>query len=199
LRVLIERLRDAKQRSHSGGDAGRDGAVQALDAVTDFLVQFRTVYDENLQTPLALLISALLALDDNVIAAILKPRPRRGRAPDTMTQQAMKAAAAFVVRSLQDCELDRTAACEWVAKQLRALGMKPSRGSKGITARTVRQWCDAIRRDVRKRHLARWVFDGLDADIQFRQIRLLPLNQARRVLFSFLRHCARQYRANEAA
>jgi hypothetical protein len=158
---------------------------------------FRTVSNEGLQAPLALLTDALEALNSNQVEPMMKPVTRSGRALASGGRQSMKGVVAYVVRRLQDIGINRVAACREVAAQLLACGVSPDRGSGKITARTVREWCDATAADVGRRGYAAQTFDDLFADLQNREIDALPPEKVRRELLDRLANVARRMRANE--
>jgi hypothetical protein len=193
LQLLFGELREAAELYRSAENGGRDGARRAVGAVAKFLTSFQAVKEEKLQAPLLLLVNALIALDNNLVEPMVKPRSRRGRAPATLARQTVKAAAAYVVRRFQDFGCNRTAACQDVAKQLRELRIKPDRGSGQITARTVREWCDAINADIGRSDFAGWMFDRFIANSPY----MAPRKEARQVLFDWLGYCVRQFRASE--
>jgi hypothetical protein len=197
IHFLFHELREAAELHRSGINGGRDGVSHAVRTVTAFLMLFRTVNNEGLQAPLALLADALEALNSNLIEPMMKPVTRSGRAPASAGRQSMKGVVAYVVRRLQDIGINRELACRDAAAQLLACGVGPDRGSGKITARTVREWCDATGADVGRRSHAAQTFDGLFADLQNMEIDALLPNKARRLLLDRLANVARRMRAND--
>jgi hypothetical protein len=165
LNWLFRELHDAAKQHQSGGNGGRAGATRAVEAVTEFLMLFRTVQKNRSQVPLALLRDALKSLDDGLVEPMLKrvPRLRGGRAPASEGRQCLQGITVGTVHWLQVIGNDRATACKMVAAKLAERGVKPGRGSGRTTARTVREWCDAVNADVGGRGLARQTFDGMIA------------------------------------
>jgi hypothetical protein len=198
LRWLLCELREATELHRSSVHGGRAGALHAVKTMTAFLMLFDTVNKEGLQAPLALLADALKSLDSNMVEPMMKPLPHSGRAPASDARRSMKGVAAYVVRRLQDFGIDRATACKDVATQLAACDVKPDRGSGKMTARTIREWCDAGDADVGRRGDLAQTIDGLLADPQINnELDALTPKEARRRLLDRLASVARRTRANE--
>ena len=86
---------------------------------------------------------------NNLVSPIVKPIKRRGRAPSSYAHATLRGHTGSVfVKILMDIGLSRTHAHREVAKLLANLGVRAERGSGGLTAATVRNWCDEVSRDV---------------------------------------------------
>jgi hypothetical protein len=164
LQYLFAELREVFIGQQNGASTDREGALRAIEAVSKFLMLFRVVHDEQLHLPLAALDNALKALDENVVLPMLTPKPHSGCSSATDARQVTKGAAAYVAHSLQRLGMNRTAACLAVAKSLRALGLRPERGSGALTARTIREWCDVVSADISRQSPSAQAFDGLRAE-----------------------------------
>jgi hypothetical protein len=150
---LYAELREANRRFQAGGDAGRDGAIHALETVLKFLHKFQPVLNEALHAPLARLFIDLMALDDGSVSPLLKPKRRSGGAPASGLYDAEKGIAVFTVRRLVAAGVKHAAACTMVANRLVKEGVRPARrGSRGgsgqLGARTLRKWQEDIAADV---------------------------------------------------
>jgi hypothetical protein len=143
LAALLVELRLARALP-AGGTGGRLGAVVALRAAWDFLIHFEPVLAENLHAPLMSLHSALLALNENNVEPILKPTKRTGRATSSPRHQSMIGIAVGAAQRLEWTGLSPAEANKAVASKLNALGIKPTRGKKGVTADTLRRWGEQI-------------------------------------------------------
>ncbi|MGA7455107.1 MAG: hypothetical protein WBW73_28980 [Rhodoplanes sp.] len=91
---------------------------------------------------------ALAALEQNNVLPILKPVPRRGRAPSSHGHAALKGHVAATVKRLTQTGMELKEAHRKVANELKKLGVRPGRGSGQVTANTVRNWCDEVASDV---------------------------------------------------
>jgi hypothetical protein len=69
-----------------------------------------------------------------------------------------------------------------VAEALVELGVRPERGSKQITARTVRTWCEEVAEDVGRHGAAAIVYDGMFTNDERRRFSALESDQARHAL-----------------
>ena len=69
-----------------------------------------------------------------------------------------------------------------MAEALVELGVRPERGNKQITARTVRTWCEKVAEDVGRRGAAAIVYDGMFTDDERRRFSALVSDQARHAL-----------------
>jgi hypothetical protein len=143
LEFLFGELREAAERHKKGDNGGRSGTIQAVEAVTLFLHMFSSTHTEKLDVPLALLVNALSALDRNAIQSVVKPVRRSGRPHASGVRQALKGVVAYTIRRLKDVGMDERSAQQAVVPRLKAFGIKPDRGSHDLTARTVRDWCEA--------------------------------------------------------
>jgi hypothetical protein len=177
LEFLFDELREAAERHKSGHHGGRLGTIQALEAVTLFLMTFKSVHEERLEAPLALLANALRALDRNTVGSLVRPVPRSGRAPASDVRQALKGLVAYTVRRLQDIGMDNKGSQQAVARRLKELGIKPDRGARDLTARTVREWCETTAADGPSGS-ARWMFGALPTNPQDKVWDTLPKKEA---------------------
>jgi hypothetical protein len=149
LQILWRELREAKQRFQSGQDAGRDGAIHALETIVKFLGLFDTVRDEALHAPLARLSSDLMSLDDGTASAMLTPRRRRGRARASSFYDATKGVAVFTVQRVAATGITYPNARRMVATKLAEIGVRPARkgsdkGTGEFSERTLRKWQDDV-------------------------------------------------------
>jgi hypothetical protein len=190
LRYLFAELREAFQQS--GASTDREGALRAVEAVSKFLMLFRVVQDEQLHLPFAALDNALKALDQNVVLPLVTPKQHSGRGLATEGRRVVMGAAAYVVASLQRLGTNRRDACEAVAKALRTCGVRPSRGSGVLTARTVREWCDAVSADYGRHTPAAQTFDRLSAEFDM-ALNNSPRETARKFLLDKLATTGRQW------
>jgi hypothetical protein len=145
LNFLWEGLREAKRRFQSGQDAGRDGAIHALETVVKFLALFGPVHREALHAPLARLFDDLMSLGDGKASAMLTPTKKRGRARASGAYDALKGIAVFTVRCLAATGVGLPDAREMVAARLADVGVRPARkgsgeGSGRFSERTLRKW-----------------------------------------------------------
>jgi hypothetical protein len=155
LGFLFRGLLDANRKFVEGEDAGREGAVASLNAVTEFLAFFEGTLDH--RQPIISLLNALANLNDGNVLPLLNPGAAGpGRRPASHARESDKAMAASTVDRLCETGLGPNEARKMVAQACREAGIKPSRkGAKdsrgqepGITARTVRYWCEKIDEDV---------------------------------------------------
>ncbi len=159
LSFLFSHLREARRRFDQENDNGRFGAFTALGGLWQFVVLFDRPCAENLQVPILRLQDALHGLDNNLVSPIVKPIKRRGRAPSSYAHATLRGHTAGTVKILMDIGLSRTHAHREVAKLLANLGVRAERGSGGLTAATVRNWCDEVSRDVGRHGTAAQQYD----------------------------------------
>ena len=159
---------------------GRAGPFLALGAMWRLIALFKQPFAENLHLPILRLQDALTALDDNEVAPMLKPVPRRGRARSTGVRLALRGYAAGTVERLMQAGVERQQACEQVAKALTRLDIRAERGRRKITTDTIRHWCDEVSADVSRKREAAIVYDDMFTDCERRRFSALPSNQARR-------------------
>lgn len=78
---LFEGLAKANRMFVEEKDAGREGAVAALNVVTKFLSFFQGTTDH--RQPLTALLNAVMSLDEGLVLPLLKQarRPRGGQSP----------------------------------------------------------------------------------------------------------------------
>jgi hypothetical protein len=143
-------LREAKRRFKTGQDAGRDGAIHAVESVLKFLQRFDPVQSEALQAPLARLFDDLMSLDDGVVSNMLTPRKKRGRGRVSGFYDSLKGVAVFTVLRLAANEISLPQARAMVAGKLAELGIRPARkgsrdGTGRFSERTLRKWQEDIR------------------------------------------------------
>jgi hypothetical protein len=115
------------------------------------------------------------------------------RAPASEGRQSFKGLVTYTVRRLQKLGMDDKAARGVVAKQLRMLGVKPDRGSRDLTARTLREWRKAIAADVG----AAKTYDDLLADPQNEIFNKLSREKAIQGLLNKLAYVTKQVRASD--
>jgi len=149
LNFLWEGLREAKQRFQSGQDAGRDGAIHAVETVVKFLGLFDPVRKEALHAPLARLFDDLMSLNDGMASAMLVPKKKSGRARASGAYNVMKAVAVFTVQRLAAIGMRVRDARKMVAGKLASIGIRPARkgdrdGPGEFSERTLRKWRDDI-------------------------------------------------------
>jgi hypothetical protein len=185
LSYLFGRLREARALFEQKGDNGRLGAMIALSAFWQFITLFRTPLAENLHIPIVRLRDALAMLEHNRIEPILKPVPRRGRAPSSHSYAALKGYATATVDLLRQADLDPEGAHRAVARVLRQLGVRPERGRDPVTGTTVKNWCDEISEDYGRRGTAALTYDLFLGDEQER-FSALPKEQAKRFALQLL-------------
>jgi hypothetical protein len=139
LTALFGKLRFARSLP-PGQTNGRLGAVVALEAAWTFLMTFQPALGEGLHMPLLNLHGALLDLNENNIAPVLRPAKRTGRAVLSSDRNALVGIVIGTARRLEWTALTPAAADKAVATKLAALGVKPARGKNDITAATLRGW-----------------------------------------------------------
>jgi hypothetical protein len=146
LATLLGKLRDASTVYRNGRYGGRAGTLVALSAQWTFLMRFSPVLREVLHMPLLNLSSALLALNENNVEPILKPRtqPRGGRSYDSARRQALVGIAVGAVGQLQWTGMRPAEAHKAVAAALNKIGVAPARGKRPIQPRTLREWCERV-------------------------------------------------------
>jgi hypothetical protein len=158
LNIAFQHLWAELREAHSEFADGNhlNGAYLSLLSVYAFLSLFGPVRQEGLFVPLAALESALWALDEGVVEPILKPARRTGtgRARSPVLYQEIKGTAVYVVQRLHSLGLEQKEARAIVAAELRSIGVKPERGSGGITARTIRGWCEEVAADIGRHRAA---------------------------------------------
>jgi hypothetical protein len=178
LHFLFADLREAQRRFEAEED-GRLGAFTALGAIWRFIVLFKAPHDQGLQVPVIRLQDALASLERNLVEPMLKPRPRRGRAPSSHAYATLRGNSAGTAELLFRTGLDRQQAHRIVANQLKEIGVQPERGSGKVTADTVRHWCVEVAADVGRRGTAAMAYDSMVADAEPKISALTP-EQARR-------------------
>jgi hypothetical protein len=107
-------------------------------------MRFEPVLTGSLHLALLSLHSALLALNENNVEPILKPTPGTGRTRSSLRRYALIGIAVGAARRLEWMGLSPLDANKAVATKLNALGVRPTRGSGGVTAGTLRRWRDKI-------------------------------------------------------
>jgi hypothetical protein len=189
---LFGRLREASALYPTGQNGGRAGVVRALGAVCFFLMRFNPALLEGLHIPLLNLESALLALNGNNVEPMLKPTvaPSGGRALDSPARQALVGVAVGAVRRLKWTGLKSAAARNAVADALTRVGIKPARGKRRITERTIRDWCERVDADVGRRSVAAMNADAVCTDEWRLRILALEPGEARRFILMALTNAA---------
>jgi hypothetical protein len=148
LTSLFARLREASTLYRDVPDDGRWGTIVTLRAMAEFLLRFQPIIADELYLPLFNLASALVSLEFNNVAPILRRIPRSGRAPDSVVRQVMVGTAVGAVKQLQFIGIDAAAARKAVAATLVKQGIKPTRGKGQISIRTIREWCERVDADT---------------------------------------------------
>jgi hypothetical protein len=179
LAFLFARLREARRLFNQEGDGGRSSAFEALGGLWMFIALFDRPLAECLHTPVLSLMSALAALDTNLVEPMLAPTPRRGRAPASHARLALKGHVAMTVDRLVQSGLSLPAAYKKVAAVLATEGVRPERGSGVITSHTVRNWCTEVKADVGGRGTAAYIYRSV-ADYYREKFANLPSDEARR-------------------
>jgi hypothetical protein len=180
LRYLFDFLREAKRQFEVEEDAGRSAAFYALAAFWMFIVAFERGSSERLERPIVHLQDALVGLNEGRVSPIVKPNRRAGRAPSSHTQATLRGYAVATVKFVMDIGLSRTDAHDQVARVLAKLGTRAERGSGTLTARTVRNWCDEVSRDVGRHHTPALQYDFWLARLNEQQSAAKPKDQAQR-------------------
>ena len=199
--ALYKGLDEAKQLFESGRNNGRDGVIHAVESVLKFLEKSGPIRSHGLHVPLAALFNALMNLDDGVVLPILKKARRTGRGRASATRESIKGAVAFTVHGLHATGLQMPAAHKLVASALQKQEVKAERGrDQGVTARTVRGWCEDVAADVSRRGEAAQTYDGLIADPDLRVItKGLPPKEARKGLLGLLAELLKKTRPQKGA
>jgi hypothetical protein len=164
--------------------------------VTKFLLMFNSAHEEQFFTPLALLANALRALDRNTVQTLVRPTPRSGRASASDVRQALKGLVAYTVRRLHHLGMNTASARRVVAQRLKELNIKPDRGTRSLTARTIRDWCEVTAADGPS-GVARWMFDSQLAHPQNEAWDALPKEEAIRALLDNMTNRLGPLRASE--
>ena len=158
---------------------GRAGAISALGATWRLIALFEQPFAENLHMPILSLQDALFALDGNNVSPMLRPVRHSGRARSTGARVALRGHAVGTVARLVQAGVPQERAHALVANVLVKLGVQPERGSRPITATTVRHWCDEVAADVGRRGGAAIVYDGMLKDEERQRFSALPSDHAR--------------------
>lgn len=188
LGFLFAWLREARQQYDRGGDGERDAAFTTLGAMWQFIALFNGPRAESLHAPILKLQDALVALDQNNVLPILKPIARPGRAASSPAYAALRGHVAGTVMRLRNLGLDPKQARELVAKELVNLGVRPQRGTKAVTANTVRHWSDDVDSDVGRLSPAAVVYDRMFTPEENKRFHALPPDKARLFALHSLSH-----------
>jgi hypothetical protein len=178
--ILFDGLREARRQFEQEGDCGRAGAVTALNVLWQFIVLFETAKAHTLEVPLLRLQDALVCLDAGSVQRIVEKRKKHFRGPSSYVHSSLKGHVAGTVRRLVNTGLRSTDARERVARQLKALGVRPDRGGGHVTATTVRNWCNEVSKDVNRDGAASIMYDGMFTEGQRERFSALPETEARR-------------------
>lgn len=147
--LLRERLRAAKAHFESGGTGGRQGAIEALNAVAEFLVSFEDFEQEGLAQPVLSVSVALTDADDGIPSQILHVKRKGGRKPESTGRKGVRAYSALTVDLLMKTGLTRREAAKRTAAKLKLFGVrKQGGGGPDITPETVLAWRDSIKADL---------------------------------------------------
>jgi hypothetical protein len=190
---LYSGLREAKQRFETGSDAGRDGVIHALETIVKFLGLYEPVLAGGLHAPPAMLLDALMNLDDGVVHQMLRKVKHSGRGRASAGRESFKGMVAFSVDGLCASGMIFKDAHESVARVLREEGVTPSRGSGEVDERTVRGWCEDVAADVGRHGEAAQTFDLLQKELEAETSAAPEI--IRRRLLDRLAHVARVTRA----
>jgi hypothetical protein len=208
LEFLFKALKVANSLFVEGKDAGRLGAIEALNSVVQFLMFFKGTTD--LRQPFTALLNALENLNNGQVLPLLERQRRSGRSPASAAKDSHKALAECTVRRLRETGLGKKEAYEKVAQVCREAGIKPGRKGRDspsqepeITGRTVRGWCEKIAEDVGRHLQAAQTLDRLrqsqtpEAQAITQAIKSEQKEAARNGLLQGLRLSLVQMRASE--
>jgi hypothetical protein len=154
---LYHGLREAKSRFKNpvAGDAGRDGAIHALECVLKFFTVlhetgiYPLIVSHGVHAPLVRLFDDLRSLGDGMVSALLAPVKGPGRARASGSYDALKGVVGFTVRRLTASGVSAPEARKKVASELAKQGIRPARkgskhGSGQFSERTLRKWQEDI-------------------------------------------------------
>jgi len=193
LRFLFAWLRKARQQHDKAAEGERDGAFAALGALSQFIMLFDAPLTELLHKPFLQLQNALAALDQNNVLPILKPVSRPGGTASSQAHLALQGHAAGTVMRLRTLDhFDPRLACTLVAKELAKLGVPSQRGTKAITANTIRHWCDNVASDVGRHGTAAMMFDSMFTAKENEKFQALPSAKAQSFALASLRQYVRE-------
>ncbi len=116
LRFFFTDLRAAFELFQGREGHDRASAIKALGAVWRFIALFAQPLAENLQVPILLLQDALVALNGNHVAPMLRPVSHRGRAKAADDWAALKGRVAGAVMYLMHADVPQHQACSQVAR-----------------------------------------------------------------------------------
>jgi hypothetical protein len=189
LSFLFALLRQARRQFDEEGDAGRKGAFTALGAYWMFVALFKQPLSESLQVPILRLQDALAGLEEGTASPMITPIRRSGRARSSNAHATLRGQAAGTVKRLVDSGLSRAEARKRVAKTLANLGVRPERGSGGLTPSTVKNWCDEISSDVGRHGTAAKMYDSMFARAEEQQrFAAMSKDDARRTALNTMAH-----------
>jgi hypothetical protein len=193
LDTLFAGLREAKRQFETGTDAGRAGAVHAVETCMKFLSVFQPVLDAGLNAPLLAINNALLALDDGKVLPIIAPETRRGRRPDSAMRNSLKGGVIFTVDRLQRTGLAPRDAMRRVVSVLRKEGFASA--ERMVDLITVRGWAQAMAREPDGE--AAQTYNGLVAKIPLTDYRGRDVESVRRAYLAELADIIRSTRGAE--
>src|SRR5262249_15200652 len=145
-------------------NAGREGVIHSVETTINFLSLFAAVISSSLHAPLGALHDALMSLNDGRVLPLLDPAKKTGRPRASAMRASLIGLVAFTVMRLTETGMQATAAHTTVARELEKAGIKPARGARMITARTIRGWCEEVRSDVGRHGGASQTYNHLIAD-----------------------------------
>lgn len=156
---LFTELCAARADFDTAGPSAREPVVRSLRAVLSFLTRFRIEVDAvGSQVPLGHLLAALQSLDDGTVAPLLRPEKHSGRTPEGLAHDTLMAVTVYFVGLIAEAAQARPddgqapieRARMLIARELAKADVRPARGNRaaGITARTVRGWCETLAEDV---------------------------------------------------
>jgi hypothetical protein len=186
LAFLFAWLRQARQQYDEGDDGGREAAFTALGGLWQFVALFKPSQAELLFTPVTNLMDALAALEKNTVKQILKPVPRRGRAPSNDAYASLQGHAAGTVTRLRTLGLSPEKAHELVAEELAKLRVQSLRGEGIIKKDTVRHWCDVVTSDVSRSGTAAMMYDSMFTDAEMKRFQIMEPAKTRKLAIASL-------------
>lgn len=151
LAELHYQLRNAFREFKSADKGGRHLMIMALSATKRIVDKFDAIRNERLSVPIVMLLDALSSLDDGNTAPCLRAEAanrRGGRAKSSGLYVSVQALAINAAYQLSELGIPFSTCFDEVSVVVKSAGVKPSRGSKAITARTIRGWKETSEADV---------------------------------------------------
>jgi hypothetical protein len=158
LTSFLDGLLAANRLFEKGNNGGRLGAIEALNAVCEFLHGVPGTHEH--RQPIAALLNALVSLDEGNVLPLLAPAKRRGRHPASVARNCAKGMAVATAARLQEAGMEAGVSYRLVAKICREAGFAPGRGRKPhATERTLLGWKKEIEADPLRSGDAAMTFD----------------------------------------